>query len=64
MQRSPRETITRAFERVPSALWVTCVLVIGVACWLDAHRRLPWDIVGLDAMEYADIARHLAKTEG
>lgn len=64
MQGSRREALVRALVRVPPALWLACVLCIGAGLWLDAHRRFPWDITVLDAMEYADIARHLANGQG
>jgi len=63
MQESRRRFVARALESAP-AVWVAFVLLVGAGCWWDAHRRVPWDIQVLDAMEYADIGRHLARGEG
>ena len=59
-----RRRFVRRLERIPPAVWVAFVLLVGAGCWWDAHRRVPWDIQVLDAMEYADIGRHLARGEG
>ena len=64
MEGSRRQALARALARVPSAFWVACVLLSSAALWLDAHRRYPWDLRVLDAMEYGDIARHLANGQG
>jgi len=64
MLRPVSATLGRVLNRVPPALLLVAVLAFGAGIWLDVHRRLAWDLEALDAMEYADIARHLANGQG
>lgn len=44
-------------------LWLVPVLAMGL--WLAEHRAVPWALsVGGDEMEYADIARRIARGDG
>jgi 4-amino-4-deoxy-L-arabinose transferase-like glycosyltransferase len=64
MLRSILEAPARALARVPPALQLAAVLALGAGLWLDGHRRFAWEIEVPDAMEYAEIARHLADGQG
>ncbi len=44
--------------------WLWLLPALAVLVWLVAHRDLPWVLWGGDEMEYADVARRLARGDG
>jgi 4-amino-4-deoxy-L-arabinose transferase-like glycosyltransferase len=54
--------VVLGFGRLERWLWLLPLLALGI--WLVAHRDLPWALWGGDEMEYADVARRLARGDG
>jgi 4-amino-4-deoxy-L-arabinose transferase-like glycosyltransferase len=46
------------------ARWIWLMPVFALMVWLIAHQDIPWQLWGGDEMEYADVARRLARGDG